>query len=210
MSERRLTGLTVHEFLEALAARQETPGGGSVAALCGALAASLGRMAAAFTTDSPRFADVAERVTEIAGRLARAGHMLSELIDEDAAAYLALSAAFKRDKGDPDRSAVIRTAATLAAAVPFQVAVLSRKVRLDLARLAPIANPNLASDVECGLHLAAAAMHSAAVNVRVNLRLLGAPESERIERELAAILGAGGEGLGERPSEANAIGHGGV
>ncbi|MBK8914790.1 MAG: cyclodeaminase/cyclohydrolase family protein [Phycisphaerales bacterium] len=210
MSDRRLTGLTLHEFLEALAARSETPGGGSVAALCGALAASLGRMAAAFTTDSQRFADVAERVGEISGRLARAGYMLAELIDEDAAAYMGLSAAFKRDKGDPGRSAAISTAATLAAAVPFQVATLARKVRLDLARLAPIANPNLASDVECGLHLASAAMHAAAVNVRVNLRLLGAPEAERIERELAEILGAGGGEGGPRAGGANATGAGGV
>lgn len=183
-----LLDLTLRDFLGDLSTDQPTPGGGAVAALTGALAAALGQMAAALTAGRPRFASVESQVQEVAARLKRAEQALRLLLDADAAAYQELSGAFKLPRDDASRADRIRAAAGAAAAVPFQVAALAHKVRLDLARLAPICNPNLASDVEVGLHLAAAAMHGAAIMVRVNLPLLDPAEREPIERELNQLV----------------------
>jgi formiminotetrahydrofolate cyclodeaminase len=179
---------TLRDFLGNLSTDQPTPGGGAVAALAGALAAALGQMAAALTVGRPRFAASENQVQELAARLKRAEQVLRTLLDADAAAYEELRGAFKLPREDATRPARIREAAGAAAAVPFQVAALAQKVRLDLARLAPICNPNLASDVQVGLHLAAAAMHSAAIMVRVNLPLLDEAERVPLERELNQLV----------------------
>lgn len=159
-----------------------------MAALAGTLAAALGSMAAELTTSKPKYAEVHATVAEIAGRLGRARHMLAMLIDDDAAAYEELCAVLKRPKDDPARGAALAEAGAGAAAVPLQIATLARKVRLDLARLVTIANPNLRSDVEVALHMARAAMHGAAIMVRVNLPLLGGERAAQVERELNDLL----------------------
>lgn len=179
---------TLRRFLDQLASDQPTPGGGSVAALAGALAAALGHMAAALTIGKPQFADVEPRVREIAARLKRACELLKQLLDDDVAAYGALHAAYKVPKSDPQRRDVLQAAASVAAAVPFEMVALARKLRLDLARLALIVNPQLQSDVEVALTMADAAMRSAAVMVRVNLPLLSESDRARVDHELQQLL----------------------
>ncbi|MBL8879473.1 MAG: cyclodeaminase/cyclohydrolase family protein [Phycisphaerales bacterium] len=188
MGESSFLKTSLSDFVERLASAEATPGGGAVAALAGALAAALGSMAAELTTSKAKYAEVHAPVAEIAGRLGRARRMLAALLDDDAAAYEALSAVMKRPKDDPSRSAALAEAAAAAAAVPLQIATLARKVRLDLARLVTIANPNLRSDVEVGLHMARAAMHGAAIMVRVNLPMVGGERAEQVERELNELL----------------------
>lgn len=188
MKEQSLADLSLEDFLVRLASAAPTPGGGSVAALTGALAASLGQMACALTVGKPKFADVEPQVRELATRLQRAAGMLRQLIDEDAAAYTELNAAFKIDKSEPTRKQQLAKAAVLAAEVPLETAAISREVLGDLERLAPIANPNLRSDVEAATHLARAAMHAAGANVRVNLPLIAPEAAERINAELEQLL----------------------
>jgi len=186
--EQSLANLSLKDFLARLGSAAPTPGGGSVAALTGALAASLGQMACALTVGKPKFAQVEPQVRELATRLQRAADMLRQLIDEDAAAYTELNAAFKIDKSEPARKQRLGQAAVLAAEVPLETAAISREVLGDLERLAPIANPNLRSDVEAATHLARAAMHAAAANVRVNLPLIAPEAAERINGELEQLL----------------------
>ncbi|MGE0482130.1 MAG: cyclodeaminase/cyclohydrolase family protein [Phycisphaerae bacterium] len=179
---------TLRRFLDQLASDQPTPGGGSVAALGGTLAAALGHMAAALTIGKPQFADVEPRVREIAARLKRAGELLKQLLDDDVAAYGGLHAAFRLPKSDPQRREALQAAASVAAAVPFEMVALARKLRLDLARLALIVNPQLQSDVEVALVMADAAMRAAAVMVRVNLPLLSESDRAHIDHELQRLL----------------------
>jgi formiminotetrahydrofolate cyclodeaminase len=77
-----LAKLSIDEFLEQLASRTPTPGGGSVAALTGALAAGLGQMVAAYTLGRPKFAAVAPQVQNLAERQHRARQHLRQLMDE--------------------------------------------------------------------------------------------------------------------------------
>jgi len=187
MQDDSLTKLSVRDFLERLAAPTPVPGGGSAAALAGALAAGLGHMAATLTLGKPRFADVAERVRSLAERLGKAGQMLRQLIDEDAAAYGELSSALKVDKSDPQRRAKIQQAATLAAEVPLQTATLAQRVLADLGALKAGVNPSLQSDVEAASHLARAAVHAAAANVRVNLPLMDPQAAAEVGRQLESL-----------------------
>ncbi len=182
MDTKSLADLSIRQFLETLASSSPTPGGGSVAGLTGALAASLGRMACALTVGRPKFAAVEPKVADLARRLELASQLLVRLIDEDAAAYDTLSAALKLDKANPDRPTSVRQAAALAAQVPLEALACSHRVQLDLQELKGLANPNVKSDVEAGIHLAIAATRAAAANVRANLPLME-PQAAAIVRE---------------------------
>jgi formiminotetrahydrofolate cyclodeaminase len=188
MAESPLVSLSIDDFLDRLASDAPTPGGGAVAALTGALAAGLGRMVCALTAGKAKFADVEPQVNQIASRLDRATPMLKRLISEDAAAYAELSTAFKIDRAAPQRRERIAQAAGVAAAVPLETVAISRQVLGDLRRLEPLGNPNLRSDVEAAIHLAQAAMHAAAANVRVNVPLLTETQQQEVGRELERLL----------------------
>lgn len=182
-----LLDTTVRDLLDRLASDAPTPGGGAVAALTATLAADLGRMACRLTLGPQRFADRRPQVQPILDRLARAADALRLLIDEDAAAYAALSEALRRPRSDPAREQEVATAAAIAARVPLEIAMLARLANRELEALQPLANPNLAADVRVARLLAQAAASAATEMVRVNLPLLPAGERERIERELANL-----------------------
>lgn len=190
MADESLVNLSIEEFLRRLAADTPTPGGGSVAALAGALAAALGHMVAGFTAGKKKFAAVEPQARCLAERLAKAGQMLRRLIDEDAAAYDVLSAAFKLDKSDPQRPQRVRRAATLAAEVPLETATLCATVQADLEQLRDIGNPLLRSDAEAALGLARAGLTAAAANVRANLPLMAPEDAAEVEAQLNAVGGA--------------------
>lgn len=189
MTAPALAQLPVVEFLDRLASSAPTPGGGSAAALGGAVAAALGRMVCALTLGKAKFAAVEEQVRDLAARLEKALAMFQRLMDEDAAAYGELSAAFKLPKDDPSRAPRVAQAAAVAAAVPLQIAALARKTYADLKQLETLGNPNLHSDVVAGLHFAEASLRAAAANVRVNLPFLPPPEAQRMEKELNWLVG---------------------
>ena len=188
METASLSELRVGEFLDRLASDRPTPGGGSVAALVGASGAALGRMAAALTLGKPRFADVAERVAHCARRLERIDRLFRRLMDEDAAAYGELHAAFRLPKNAPQRAVRIAQTAGLAACVPLETVAVARQSLTELEKLARIGNPNLRSDMEAAVSVTKAAMRAAAANVRANLPLVGEQESHRIETELRKLL----------------------
>jgi len=183
-----LTQLPIDAFLTRLASKEPTPGGGSVAALTGALASALGQMVAAFTIGKPKFATVEPEVRAIADRLTVADQVLRKLIDEDTAAYSVLSEAFRLEKTDPKRAERIAQAAGLAGGVPLETVAFCAKLLVDLKRLRDIGNPLLRADADAALHLAHAALHAAAANVRANLPLMNAQESEEIRNQLDVLL----------------------
>lgn len=184
----QLVSLSVSEFLQRLASETPTPGGGAAAGVSGALAAALGCMVCALTIGRPKFAAVEPRVRELHTSLDRSRRMLEELIDEDAAAYGELSAAFKLPKDDASRGERVRAAAEVAASVPLQTGAIARAVMDSLCDLREIGNPNLRSDVEAGIHMAHAAMHAAAENVRANLSFVTPEAATRLGSTLDQLL----------------------
>ena len=82
-----ITERSIHAYLEALSAHEPTPGGGSVAALVGALAAGLGVMVANFTLGRKKYASVSAEVEERLANLSQALQVLEDLVQEDIDAY---------------------------------------------------------------------------------------------------------------------------
>jgi formiminotetrahydrofolate cyclodeaminase len=167
-------------YLKRLASKEAVPGGGSAAALTGALAAALvamvGRIGAA----------------PIEGLVPEADALREELAEArslDEAAYAAVITAQALPKGTDAESSARRRALdeTLARAaqVPLETAGLSLKVLRLADRLARIPKSALASDVGCAAELAYAALAACAYNVRVNHRYM---REGPIVREQAAAL----------------------
>jgi len=173
--------LPVRGFLDQLAARTPTPGGGGAAAVTGAMAAGLVAMAARFSAKQlPEAGDLADQADKL--RL-----MAAQLADMDARAYTAVLDVFRRH-GDADQR---REALLAAAMVPLEIAEIgARAARLGL-QVAEAGNPNLRGDAVTGAVLAAASARSAASLVDINVRLGGLdPELPGRAARAAADAGA--------------------
>lgn len=184
-------GMSLDGFVAALASSAPTPGGGAASALAGALAAALGEMVGQLTTGRTRFQEAEPEVRRILAALAERRAELLRLMDEDAAAYGRVAAAYALPRGSEDERAVRDAAvqAALAAAIepPRQIGIAA----LDVVRLAgeigDIGNPNVASDAGCAALLGEAAVRSATLNVLANVVLLRDAEmGKRAQAEAAA------------------------
>jgi glutamate formiminotransferase/formiminotetrahydrofolate cyclodeaminase len=179
--ERRLRtamsgGESVSDFVASVASASPTPGGGSVAALAGALSAALARMVAGLTLGKKKYAAVEEEFREIAQRAAALGQRLSELVQLDARSYEAVSQAYKLPKGTPEqtdqRNAAITAALIGASEVPLETARACADVAALAEACAVRGNTNAVSDAGVAALLAEAACRGAAYNVRINVASL--------------------------------------
>lgn len=166
----------VGTFLDQLASSAPTPGGGSVAALCGALSAALSSMVANLTLGREKYKNVEPAIREALEQSERLRAEFTQLIADDIDAYSTLSAAYRLPKATPDeqaeRSAQIQGALQGAAEAPLRIAEHARQA-LDLCRtLAEIGNTNVISDVGVAAITAHAALESAELNVLINLKAL--------------------------------------
>ncbi|NIM05317.1 MAG: methenyltetrahydrofolate cyclohydrolase, partial [Armatimonadetes bacterium] len=158
-------------YLDDLASNKPAPGGGSGAALAGALGAALGSMVANFTVGKEKFAAVEERAKTALGECERLRGELTNLIQADVEAYgkYAEASRLPRDTEEQKarRRAAIQEAMKGAAAVPMEVCRKGRELLKVCQELLEIGNPNLVSDVGCAAELAFAAIGSALLNVEV-------------------------------------------
>ncbi|MGH2537808.1 MAG: glutamate formimidoyltransferase [Candidatus Promineifilaceae bacterium] len=169
--------ISPYDFLEATAAGTPTPGGGSVAALAGALAAALTQMVARLTIGRKKYAEAEERAQAVLQAAAGLGQQLTAAIRQDAAAFEGLMAAWKDKSADEQaRSQAIEAATIRAAEVPLGVARLSREAAELALEIAQIGNQNAATDAAAAAVMAQAAVRVAALNVRVNAVGLERPD----------------------------------
>jgi formiminotetrahydrofolate cyclodeaminase len=180
--------LSVREFIANTAAKQPTPGGGSVAALCGALAASLAAMALRYTAGKKAFAAHDAEIREALAQFQRAADMLQELMVEDVAAYDSLSALLKLP--EPERLQHPNYTATVVAAIrtPQAAGGFAMNVLQRCVTLLDKTNKMLLSDLGIAAVYAHATVHASEMNVLVNLPLL--PQREEaagVRRELAEL-----------------------
>ena len=173
MSENGYGSQTVADFMATLSSDAPTPGGGSGAAITGALGASLVGMLAALTVGRKKYADHDELMQAIVEQAAEHRDALMRLAAEDAEAYNAVSAAFKLPKAtDEDkatRRAAIQDALKGACETPLRIMEECLAV-IGLAKNAvQRGNVNAASDGAAGAELARAALKVASYNVKINL-----------------------------------------
>ncbi|MGY1639013.1 cyclodeaminase/cyclohydrolase family protein [Geodermatophilus sp. SYSU D00742] len=179
---------TVETFLAQLAARVPAPGGGATAALHAAQAAALVAMVARYS-DSARYADSADEIAAITATADRLRQDAVGLAEDDAAAFTAVTEAYRLPKGTAEeataRSEAIAQALVGAARVPAVVIAVAEHVLGLAERLLPIGNPNVVSDVAAAAEAARAAATTARVNVEVNLGGITDPVTGG---ELAAVV----------------------
>jgi methenyltetrahydrofolate cyclohydrolase len=171
----------VRGFLDQLAARTPTPGGGGAAAITGAMAAGLVAMAARFSARQlPGAGEVADQADKL--RL-----MAAQLADMDARAYAAVLDAGRQPGDDRQRGERTREALLGAAHVPLEIAGIGARVARLAVRVAEAGNPNLRGDAVTGALLAAASARSAAslVDINVGLGRLDPELSRRAARAVA-------------------------
>ncbi|MCB1221512.1 MAG: glutamate formimidoyltransferase [Planctomycetales bacterium] len=171
-SVRPLAKMSVTDFVEELASVSPAPGGGSVAALAGALAAGLAAMVPNLTVGKPGYAPVKKDMNRIATRAQQLKDEYLRAIDDDTAAFNILMDTFGMPKNTDEeqkaRSAAIKQATVGVTEVPL--ATLKRCVEtLELCReVAEKGNQNALSDAGTGAAMALACAEGAYYNVLIN------------------------------------------
>lgn len=168
-----LVDRTVRGFVDELSSDSPAPGGGSVAALCGALGAGLGAMVANLTIGKKGFEAAHTEMVAIAEKGQALKDAFLDDIDRDTDAFNAVLAARRLPKKSPEeiaaREAAIEEAQKHAVLVPFGVLERTGAV-LDLAEaVAARGNPNSASDAAVAALAAGACAEGAYDNVVINL-----------------------------------------
>jgi formiminotetrahydrofolate cyclodeaminase len=180
---------TIEKFLDASAARQPTPGGGSVTALAGALAASMGEMVVNYSLGKKDLEAYAEELKPALAEYHRARAVLVQLMVEDQEAYAALTRARKLPEGDADRAARMSSALAACIRVPEAMAATAAAVLELCDRIVNFVNPWLLSDLAVCADLSMAAVRCAVYNVRANLPSVpDEAERQRIESLMFQLL----------------------
>jgi glutamate formiminotransferase/formiminotetrahydrofolate cyclodeaminase len=180
-----LSKMNLREFCNETLSDSPAPGGGSVAALMGALGASLGGMVANLSAGKRGWDDKLEYFSDWAVKSQKLKDELLFLVDEDTNAFNKVMDAFGLPKGSDEekkaRAVAIESATKYAAEIPLKVMETSVKSYELLAEMADKGNPASVSDVGVGAGATRACIDGAALNVRINL---GQLKDEKFKTEL--------------------------
>ncbi|HEX5109086.1 MAG TPA: cyclodeaminase/cyclohydrolase family protein [Vicinamibacterales bacterium] len=178
----RFSSLTLIELLDAFAASEPTPAGGSASALAAATGASLLIMAATLPKTRSGAADEAADLAAAAVRLRPIRDALVGLIDRDAEAYAGVIVAFRSTKGmaDDERRHTVAAAMQIATEAPLETMRESARALHEAAVVARSCSRAAAGDVGAAVELLLAAMRGAGGSVDANLAAL--KDSEYVDR----------------------------
>jgi len=179
----------VGDFLDELASNSPTPGGGSVAALAGALGAALISMVGNLTLGKKKYEDVEKDFKKIISSSEKLRYELSQLIEEDVKVFNNFMATYKMPKETEDekriRAEKIQESLIEAAKVPLKVAYKCLDILSFSKEVAEKGNINVVSDAGVAVLMAEAALHSAILNVKINLKMI---KDEKIKEELSSSI----------------------
>jgi len=184
-SKKSLLKMNLREFCNETLSDSPAPGGGSVAALMGALGASLGGMVANLSAGKRGWDDKLEYFSNWAVKAQQLKDELLALVDEDTAAFNKVMDAFALPKESAEekvaRSAAVEKATKYAAEIPVRVMETASKSYELLAEMADKGNPASISDVGVGALATRACIDGAELNVRINL---GQLKDEKFKSDL--------------------------
>jgi glutamate formiminotransferase / formiminotetrahydrofolate cyclodeaminase len=160
---------SVRSFVEKVASPEPIPGGGSVAALAGALGAALGQMAIRITKEKKNYLEHADRYADALDRLAPYTSTLLELIDADSEAYARVMTAYKLQKDSPEREKAIQDGLIRATEIPSRTANCAAEALRVLEQVRPIIHLNVTSDLQVGMQMLRSCLRGAIANMRTNL-----------------------------------------
>src|SRR5213596_1688893 len=172
-SKKSLVKMDVRDFCNETLSDSPAPGGGSVAALMGALGASLGGMVANLSAGKRGWDDKLEYFSNWAVKAKQLKDELLSLVDEDTAAFSKVMDALELPKESAEekatRATTIEEATKHAAEIPLKVMETASRSYASLAEMAERGNPASVSDVGVGALATRACIEGAALNVRINL-----------------------------------------
>jgi len=184
-----LASMKIDGFLSELASNSPAPGGGSVAALSGALGAALSSMVCNLTVGKEKYANVQDEIKNVLKNSEKLRNELTKLIDEDTEAFNDVMKAFKMPKETEEqkkkRSQAIQAGYKIAANVPLKTAKTCASI-LDVAMVvAEKGNKNSITDAAVSALMAKAGVQSAILNVKINL---GSIKDEQFVKETSKEL----------------------
>ena len=185
----KLTERRVDDLLQAFRSPDPTPGGGSAAALAGAIGASLLAMVAGLPKSRAATEEDVERLQAAGRRCAAIAGDLTTLVDRDSEAYDLVVGAYRQPKGTDEekaaRSAAIQQAMRAAIAAPLDVMRACAAAAEQGVVVAALGNPSASSDVRVGFELLGAGLRGAKLNVEINLgSVKDAAYVETVRREV--------------------------
>ncbi len=166
----------IETFLDDLAGQSATPGGGSAAAIIGAMGAALVAMVCNLTIGKKKYAEVEDEMKALLEKSEALRVRLTGMIEDDVKAFDAVMGAYgmpkETDAEKAARGAAIQEGLKLATEVPMRCCHAAREV-IDLAASASgKGNLGVISDAGVGVLAAYAALRSAALNVYTNVKLI--------------------------------------
>jgi len=181
---------SIKKYIDDLASRQPAPGGGSAAALCGAVGTALLEMVCNFTVGNKKYADAEQNIKGYLSSLACIQQGFESLIDEDVKTYSAIRDAFKSKE-----KIIIDNALKQGYNICLKICVLSKDGLNIASELPEKGNVNLITDVGCGAELLNASFNSGVFNCDINLKGIEDIDFTEKQRPVLDALKREAEGL---------------
>ncbi len=187
-----MRNMTINEFAKIVASDSPVPGGGSIAALCGALGAALAGMVANLTVGKKKYANSKEEMTDIIIKASLLREKLLNYIEEDSLAYNKVTEAYRLSKETEEerfyRRDRIQESLKVAASVPLKVAETSFEI-FPLAEAVVLrGNASSVTDALVGAMMARTGVLSAVLNIRINLASIKDDEFVKELKDKADVL----------------------
>ena len=187
-----MKNLTINEFAKIVASDSPVPGGGSIAALCGALSAALSEMVANLTVTKKKYADSKEEMNAIINKASQLRDRLLNYIEEDSFAYKKVMEAYKLPKETEEEKCLrlerIQEGLKVAASVPLEVAETSYEIFPLVEAVVLRGNSSSVTDALVGAMMARTGVLSAILNIRINLDSIKDEDFVKVLKEKADIL----------------------
>ncbi|MBR4166137.1 MAG: cyclodeaminase/cyclohydrolase family protein [Lachnospiraceae bacterium] len=168
-----LSDMNVNEFTALLGSDAPAPGGGSAAALSGALGAALSAMVAALTVGRPRYTEWESSAAKAFGKADMLRREMLLAMEEDTAAYRQVGAAMALPRGTEEektaRSEALQAALAVSTESPLKIMELSLEALELTMLLIGRSNPNALSDLGVAALCLKAALKGAWLNVLINI-----------------------------------------
>jgi len=181
---------SIKKYIDDLASRQPVPGGGSAAALCGAVGTALLEMMCNFTVGNKKYADAEQNIKGYLSSLAYIQQGFESLIDEDVKTYSAIRDAFKSKE-----KIIIDNALKQGYNICLKICVLSKDGLNIASELPEKGNVNLITDAGCGAELLNASFNSGVFNCDINLKGIEDIDFTEKQRPVLDALKREAEGL---------------
>ena len=167
-----LRDTSIENFTESIASKSSVPGGGGASALVASVGIALGDMVGEFTIGKKKYESVEEDIKLLMKKAQDMRLELLSCIDEDALAFEPLSRAYSIPKEQANRDEIMEKCLKDAAKVPFKILEITCKA-IDLQEdFANKGSVIMISDAATGVALLQGALKGAAINVRVNTKLM--------------------------------------